>query len=156
LKASLPVILSFQERNRVARSFRTQDRALELEMSEVNTAAPEFSKVTLATLDALTFEEFDALPFGVIGLTADGKTEVFNATESRLAGLPAETVIGKVFFLAIAQCMNNFMVAQRLADEPELDASLDYVLTFRMRPTPVRLRLLRSASASRRYVLVQR
>ena len=125
-------------------------------MSDLNTAGMEFSNVTLATLETLTSTEFDALPFGVIGLNADGTAEVFNATESKLAGLSAETVIGKAFFLSIAQCMNNFMVAQRLADEPELDALIDYVLTFRMRPTPVHLRLLRSASASRRYVLVQR
>ena len=52
--------------------------------------------------------------------------------------------------------MNNFMVAQRLEDEPELDAIVPYVLTLRMRPTPVRLRLLASPAASRRYLLIER
>ena len=116
----------------------------------------EFSKVSLAALDALTAEQFDALPYGVVGLGAKGEVEIYNATESRMAGLPAEPVLGTDFFLNTAQCMNNYMVAQRLADEPELDASLDYVLTFRMRPTPVRLRMLRSASGLRRYLLIQR
>lgn len=125
-------------------------------MTDVNAPEIEFSNVTLATLGTLTLSEFDALPFGVIGLGTNGDTEVYNAAESKLAGLRAETVIGQPFFRTIAQCMNNFLVAQRLADEPELDAFLDYVLTFRMRPTPARLRLLKSASASRRYVLVQR
>ena len=52
--------------------------------------------------------------------------------------------------------MNNFMVAQRFEDEAEIDDVIDYVLTLRMRPTPVRLRLLKSAAASRRYILIQR
>ncbi|WP_345815384.1 hypothetical protein AAGS40_23670 [Paraburkholderia sp. PREW-6R] len=54
--------------------------------------------------------------------------------------------------------MNNFMVAQRFEDEAEagLDAIVDYVLTLRMRPTPVRLRLLAGAGSAARFVLVER
>lgn len=77
-------------------------------------------------------EEVDQLPFGVVGLSSDGLVEVYNAAESRLAGIPADTVMGTPFFLSVAQCMNNFMVAQRLTDEAELDATLPYILTFRM------------------------
>jgi len=125
-------------------------------MPDTTTSADEFGKISLATLDAMTTAEFDVLPFGVVGLSPEGQVEIYNATESKAAGLPAAGLIGTDFFVNTAQCMNNFMVAQRLKDEPELDATLDYVLTFRMRPTPVRLRLLRSGSASRRYVLIQR
>jgi hypothetical protein len=52
--------------------------------------------------------------------------------------------------------MNNFMVAQRFEDELEIDAIIDFVLTFRMRPTPVRLRLLKSVEVARRYILIER
>jgi hypothetical protein len=56
--------------------------------------------------------------------------------------------------------MNNFMVAQRfedaLADGTLLDDTIDYVLTLRMRPVKVALRLLASPAGSHRYVLVQR
>jgi len=52
--------------------------------------------------------------------------------------------------------MNNFMVAQRFEDEPELDATLPYVLTLRMRPTRVRLRLLATSGTTRRYILIER
>ena len=125
-------------------------------MPDPTTQTNEFSKIPLSTLEVLTPEQFDILPFGVVGLSPEGRVEIYNATESKLAGLPAAGVIGTDFFLNTAQCMNNFMVAQRLKDEPELDVTLDYVLTFRMRPTPVRLRLLRSALASRRYLLILR
>ena len=52
--------------------------------------------------------------------------------------------------------MNNFMVAQRFEDEPELDAIVPYVLTLRMRPTRVRLRLLAGDGAPLRYILIER
>ena len=38
----------------------------------------------------------------------------------------------------------------------ELDDTIDYVLTLRMRPIKVKLRLLASAGGAHRYVLVQR
>lgn len=114
-----------------------------------------FSKISLAQLAALGNTEIDLLPFGVIGLCSKNLVEIYNRTESQYAGLPPHTVMGTDFFINTAQCMNNFMVAQRFQEEPELDAEFPYVLTFRMRPTPVRLRLIQSASTLR-YVLVQR
>ena len=115
-----------------------------------------FSAVSAARLDALSPQELDALPYGVVGLAADGTAEVYNATESKLAGIPRSIVLGWQYFAETAQCMNNFMVAQRFEDEAEIDAEIDYVLTLRMRPTPVRLRLLKSPAVSRRYLLIQR
>jgi hypothetical protein len=56
--------------------------------------------------------------------------------------------------------MNNYLVAQRFEDAAAigdtLDDIIDYVLTLRMRPVKVRLRLLAAAGAAYRYVLVQR
>lgn len=115
-----------------------------------------FATISLADLDSFTPEQFDALAFGVIGFPADCLVEIYSAHESKAAGIPAHKVIGADFFLSTAQCMNNFMVAQRFQDEPELDAIIDFVLTLRMRPTPVRLRLLKHETAARRYILVQR
>lgn len=125
-------------------------------MSETSLSADGFASVRLAWLDTLTEEQVDLLPYGVIGLTRECLVEVYNKTEARLAGLSADSVMGSHFFLSTAQCMNNFMVAQRFEDETELDSIIDFVLTFRMRPTVVRLRLMQGAAASRRYVLVER
>lgn len=119
-------------------------------------ASVGFAEITLAQIDALSQDEFDELPFGVIGLSADGLVEVYNTTESRLAGLSARSIMGAHFFQDIGQCMNNFMVAQRFEDEPELDATIDFVLTLRMRPTPVRLRMLQGRIARRHYILIWR
>jgi photoactive yellow protein len=115
-----------------------------------------FASITLADLDGFTNAEFDALAFGVIGFSAACVVDIYNESESKSAGISASKVIGAHFFLSIAQCMNNFMVAQRFLDEPEIDVIIDYVLTLRMRPTPVRLRLLKTEAGARRYILVQR
>jgi hypothetical protein len=52
------------------------------------------------------------------------------------------------------------MVAQRFedaaADGATLDAIINYVLTFRMRPVNVQLRLLALPGVALRYVLVKR
>ncbi len=115
-----------------------------------------FETVTLSELQAMRSDVCDQLPFGVIGLDAVGITKVYNEPEARMAGLDPERVLGKSFFDAVAQCMNNFMVAQRFEGEPELDAVIPFVLTLRMRPTPVRLRLLASNSAPLRFILIER
>jgi photoactive yellow protein len=125
-------------------------------MPPTATCALGFADIRLADLEGLAGHECDALPFGVIGLSAEYLVEIYNETESRLAGLSRDKVMGSHFFLTTAQCMNNFMVAQRFEDEAELDTIIDFVLTLRMRPTPVRLRLLQNPGVRRRYILLQR
>ncbi|WP_236698769.1 phosphonate transporter [Sphingomonas sp. Leaf198] len=115
-----------------------------------------FEAVALRDLEAMSADARDALPFGVVGLGADTIVQVYNATEARMAGLDPAAVLGVPFFDAVGQCMNNFMVAQRFEDEPEIDEIVPYVLTLRMRPTRVRLRLLASAGTPRRYILIAR
>ena len=125
-------------------------------MSDASELDLQFSGINITDLAKMNAEELDALPFGVVGLSHQGIVESYNLTESRLAGLPSSTVIGSPFFLSVAQCMNNFMVALRFEQETALDVILPYVLTFRMRPTPVKLRLLKSQAVSRSYLLILR
>lgn len=115
-----------------------------------------FGTISIGTLLNSPLSVVDELPFGVVGLSSDGLVKIYNASESRLAGLPSAKVVGNNFFNNIAQCMNNFMVAQRFLDEPELDDTIDFVLTLRMRPTPVNLRLLQTAGAALHFVLIHR
>ena len=123
-----------------------------------NASVPEmiFETVALVDLETMGVAERDALPFGVVGFGADTVVQTYNATEARMSGLDPSTVVGVPFFDAVAQCMNNFMVAQRFEDEPQIDAIIPYVLTLRMRPTKVRLRLLAEPEHPRRYILIER
>ena len=115
-----------------------------------------FETVALSDLETMSASERDALPFGVVGFGADTIVQVYSATEARMAGLDPAAVLGVPFFEAVGQCMNNFMVAQRFEDESEIDDIVPYVLTLRMRPTRVRLRLLAAPDAPRRYILIER
>jgi len=111
-------------------------------------------------LDASDQEQLDKLDYGVIGFDADSNVQRYNAFESQAAGLSPQRVIGEPLFTNVAPCLNNFLVAQRFEDAAEegseLDDTIDYVLTLRMRPIKVKLRLLASAAGATRYVLVQR
>jgi photoactive yellow protein len=127
----------------------------------MTTATPTFDDRGLADiLAASSQEQIDALDFGVIGFDADATVQRYNAFESQAAGLSPQRVIGEPLFTNVAPCLNNFMVAQRFEDAAdegsELDDTIDYVLTLRMRPVKVKLRLLASAAGGTRYVLVQR
>lgn len=116
----------------------------------------QFEAISLEDLETMDGTQRDRLPFGVIGMQPDTIADVYNATESQMSGVDPGYVLGVPFFETIGQCMNNFMVAQRFEDEEELDDIVPYVLTLRMRPQRVRLRLLASADTERQYILVER
>lgn len=114
----------------------------------------------VSSLAQLDDDALDVLEFGVIGFDKSATVHRYNAFESRCAGISRERVIGQTFFTNVAPCMNNFMVAHRFEEAAkhgtELDETIPYVLTLRMRPTKVKLRLLASPSLSLQYVLVHR
>jgi len=125
-------------------------------MSQLTFDQPDlFTAIDIASPAVL-----DDLAFGVIGFDAETVVTHYNAFESRAAGLTPQRVLGQPLFTLVAPCMNNFMVAQRFEDAAQsgtaLDETIDYVLTLRMRPVKVKLRLLAGAERGTRYVLVHR
>lgn len=124
-------------------------------------SALSFDQPDLAQrLAAASADEFDAAEFGIIGFDAETVVRQYNRFESQAAGLSPTSVLGLPLFTTVAPCMNNFMVAQRfedaVADGSALDDTIGYVLTLRMKPVKVLLRLLALPGAPMRYVLVQR
>jgi photoactive yellow protein len=121
----------------------------------------EFSQPDLLPeLAALSEAELDGLEFGVIGFDAEAVVRRYNAYESKTAALSPKSVLGHHLFRVVAPCMNNYLIAQRFEDAAaagtRLDETIDYVLTLRMRPVQVKLRLLASDGAALRFVLVSR
>ena len=126
----------------------------------MNAADLTFSAPGLfARLEQLDADALDNLDFGVIGFDGDTNVSRYNRVESEAAGLTAPRVVGQPLFTNVAPCLNNFM-AQRFEDAQDdatsLDDTIDYVLTLRMRPIKVALRLLAEPGKATRYVLVQR
>lgn len=111
-------------------------------------------------LDESNDSDLDDLDFGVIAFDLEGIVRRYNRFESTAAGLSPQRVLGSSLFEVVAPCMNNFLVAQRfedaLADSVKLDETINYVLTLRMRPVKVKLRLLAAPDSATRYVLVHR
>lgn len=113
-------------------------------------------KDLLSTLEGADQEALDAQGFGIIAMDHTGTVLAYNRAESALTGLAPDRVLGRHFFSHIALCTNNAMVAQKYADRASLDEQLDYVFTFHLRPTRVRLRLLKAPGAARQYLVVRR
>ena len=108
----------------------------------------------LDALASMAPSVLDELPFGVIAMHVDGTVTDYNLREAAFSGLTPSRVIGRNFFTEVAPCTNNFIVADRMRDEVEIDATVDYIFSVRLKPTPVTLRLLRSASRTRMFLLV--
>jgi photoactive yellow protein len=114
----------------------------------------------LAQLHSLSDSQLDQLEFGVIAFDPEMVVKRYNLHETQATGLKQERIIGSQLFTEVAQCMNNYLVAQKFLDAREavrpMDETIDFVLTWRMRPTPVKLRLLSSSSLPLQYLLLKR
>lgn len=119
-------------------------------------ALPDFDDTEL--LSRLQGDEvrIDELAFGLVVMDTDGVVVGYNRAEAELSGLDPDRVVGRNFFTEVGPCTNNFMVAQRYQDVDDLDETIDYVFTFRMAPTPVRLRMLASPDDPLRYLAIVR
>ncbi|MCY0989148.1 PAS domain-containing protein [Nannocystis sp. ILAH1] len=112
------------------------------------------SPTLLADLEQASASELDDVALGVVRMDRDGVVLSFSRRESQLSGLSPQSVVGRNFFIEVAPCTNNFMVAERYAESGELDERIDYVFTYRMKPRPVRLRMLKRADGGEQYLVV--
>ena len=107
-------------------------------------------------LESLENDAFDELDFGLVKMDRKGNILAYNKWEAQLAANNQAEVIGKNFFTQIAPCTNNFMVSEKFGlFKDQMDETMDYVFTYRIKPTPVRLRLLAKDSSSHQYLAVQ-
>jgi photoactive yellow protein len=127
-------------------------------------AGPFADPGLLDTLEATPLDGIDAFGFGLIVMDRGGRVIGYNQAESQLSGLPVAEVTGRNFFVEVGPCTNNYLIAQRFhdaaggegaEDRADLDEQLDYVFTYRMSPTPVRLRLLARRGSARQYLAVR-
>jgi photoactive yellow protein len=98
---------------------------------------------------------YDELRFGLIVMQLDGTVLAYNRCESEFSGISKERCIGLNFFSDIAPCTNNYLVSGRFEAQRELDETIDYVFTLKMRPTRVQLRLLKAEPSEQQYLVVR-
>ena len=108
-------------------------------------------------LDAMTPEELDMLPYGMIQLDAGGRILKYNAVESRLASLSKEQAIGKAFFTEIAPCTKVQAFYGRFREgviRESLDATFQFHFAFKQQPRDVTVRLFYSRRTRSVWVIV--
>jgi photoactive yellow protein len=106
-------------------------------------------------------DQIDTLPFGLIGVDADGRIDQYNAYESRLSRLSKDRVLGRNFFTEVAPCtaVKEFQGRfERFAAEPGPGAeSFDFEFRFPFGRQFVSITFLRSGKPERQIkILVNR
>jgi photoactive yellow protein len=105
-------------------------------------------------------DAIDALPFGLIAVSADGTIEQYNAYESRLARLPKERVIGRNFFRDVAPCtaVRDFQgrFERFVTEDGDGAESFDFVFQFPFGRQRVNITFLRSSKSRGVKILVNR
>ncbi|MEZ4311147.1 MAG: hypothetical protein R3F14_24155 [Polyangiaceae bacterium] len=112
------------------------------------------------SLDDRSDAELDALPFGVIGLDAEGIVLRYNLYESRLARLDRNQVVGRALFTEIAPCLGQEVFQARyrafVAGEEAKSERIDFVFHFTFGAQEVGIEIVRAKDAPRYYLLVNR
>lgn len=111
----------------------------------------------LEAADAMSTEELDRLPYGMIQLDSTGRILNYNAVESKLASLRKEDAIGKQFFTEIAPCTKVQEFYGRFKEgviRESLDTSFRFHFAFKQHPRDVTVRLLYSKRTRTVWVLI--
>ncbi len=132
----------------------TENRSLQFLEAQLKIETMLFDNLNVSMLDQLSDQDLDLLEFGVVAMDIEGKVLAYNTTESRYSGLSPDRVLGRHFFTQVAPCTNNQIVAKRF-NEQEFDVTIDYTFALRMKPIPVKLRMIRGADLKRMYLLVE-
>lgn len=112
----------------------------------------------LRRLPALTRAQVDDLHVGVIQVDDAGVIQVYSARESQIAGVAVDAAEGKNFFTQVAPCTNNRLLFGRFKTgvaANELNFTLPYTFTYRMKPTNVFLQMYRDTATSTNWVLTK-
>lgn len=111
-----------------------------------------------ARLPEMSREQLNALDVGVIKVDDEGVIELFSEVETAFSGVRPEAAEGRNFFTRIAPCTNNRLFYGRFkkgVKAGELDHSMPYTYTYKMRPTNVRIRLYRHPETQTNWIITR-
>lgn len=112
----------------------------------------------LESIDRMSAEELDELPFGAIRLDRDGTILKYNMTESKLTGRDPKRVIGRNFFTDVAPCTNVQEFAGRFREgvaKGDMHVIFPYRFDFEMAPRDVTVTLFYSQQTETAWVFVR-
>lgn len=115
-----------------------------------------FEDLDSESVGALTTEQLDELPFGVIAVDPRGRVVVYNAVEAQLAKRTPDQVIGKNFWKDVARCTNRPEFRGRVDALLEQESGTDeftYAFAFPWGTRHVRIRA--SRAGERRWLFLE-
>ena len=119
----------------------------------------DFAKGILYNLGHLSRDQADNANFGIVKVDDQGQILLYNKYESDLAGVSVASAEGKNFFTQVAICTNNrlfFGIFKDGVTSGHLDASFNYVFTYKMKPTNVMIQLYRDQATSTNWIFVKK
>jgi photoactive yellow protein len=117
----------------------------------------EFEDVSLVDfLKKARPEELDQLPYGVVEFDDRNIIRNYNKTESGFSGLEKDSVLNRHVFTEVIPCMNNYLVALKFEEKDEIDEVLPYILSFKVKPTMVDIRLIKCHGLGRNFIIIKR
>lgn len=103
--------------------------------------------------------QLNKLTFGAIELDDNGHILKYNATEGAITGRDPKAAVGKNFFTEVAPCTNRpeFKgVFEAGVRRKNLNTLFEYVFDHQMKPTKVRIHMMRSISGTSNWIFVKR
>ncbi len=94
-------------------------------------------------IEALSADEIDNLPFGVVLLDRDGTVKIHNKVRTREAGRGGMPTVGLSFFTEVAPCMDNGHFKGRLEKARaagKFDISFEFIGDFANRDSELSIR----------------
>ena len=118
-----------------------------------------FASSVLENLNSLDRSSADSSDFGIVEVDDAGVIKLYNKYESDLASIAPDAAEGKNFFTQVAPCTNNRLFYGRFQEGVkgnDLNAEMDYVFTYKMRPTRVKIHMYRDPREGRNFVFVKK
>ena len=113
----------------------------------------------LAQAGTMNKSQADLCGFGVVGVDDAGRVLVYNRYMSEMSGTSAAAAAGKNYFTQVNLCVNNPMFygkfKQGVASDI-LDEQFEYLFTYQMRPTTVRVHLFRDGLSKTNWIFVKK
>jgi photoactive yellow protein len=120
---------------------------------------PNFESADLARkVEALSDDERDALPYGVIKLDPHGAVQIYSATEARRSGHKKRPAMGLDFFKEVAPCMASPAMRGRIeaaAARGTVDIEIGWTGDFDDPDRDIRIRVM-SASDGGLWLFMNR
>lgn len=117
------------------------------------------SKDLANTLAKMGDAAIDTLAFGAIKVDETGKILQYNAAEGEITGRDPKAVIGKNFFTDVAPCTNSpefYGKFKEGVSSGELNVMFEYVFDYQMKPTKVKVHMLKALVGEGYFIFVKR